>query len=82
MSQKKSGRQIQREYTQNLMNSDRPNNQVHGLLRDLGAYDQTHKKKGLRFRIILFLAKILARLYGWTTEDIEEALEEGRKHER
>jgi len=64
-----------------MLDSDRPNIMLHGALKAIGAMEEGGDKS-LSLKFHKKITVLVARLSFWTPDDIEAALEEGRKMER
>lgn len=86
MTERKTAAEQQERYTRTLLESDRPGNAIYGALRAAGMLEEADDGN-LLIRIVVKTGGSAARFVAkhtqfWTEEEIQEAIEEGRQHER
>lgn len=62
-----------------MLDSDRPDILILGYLRYIGMIENDGQSKDLQFKAFKLFSKLLARGRMWSTEQIEEAIQEGVK---
>ena len=61
-----------------MLDSDRPQNRLLGALRAVGSFEECGQDKDIRGQIIRRVTILAAKANGWTQEQIDETIEEGK----